>query len=175
MLLKDFGQDLEEIIVSTYETAINSANQNAIINLARIMSFIVASEIAVRINYSSYNSTIETLETITSGIDAQLLKMGNESANENYSKFNVSIADSEGYQALSEIRPVLVKSMINIGASLAKIIDYKVPPVVLSSLVLAYEKYGDLDRENDLINRNIPDVKHPGFLPEGQTLEVLNE
>jgi prophage DNA circulation protein len=65
--------------------------------------------------------------------------------------------------------------MLGIGATLANIIDFEVPPVTISSLAVAYDKYEDLDREKEIITRNIPVIKNPGFLPGGETIELLNE
>jgi prophage DNA circulation protein len=41
-------------------------------------------------------------------------------------------------------------------------------------LVLAYNQYEDLEREREIITRNISIVQHPGFLPGGKTMEILN-
>ncbi len=53
--------------------------------------------------------------------------------------------------------------------------EFEVSPDTISSLELAYNKYEDLGREEEIISRNIILIKHPGFLPGGETLEILNE
>ncbi|KKL08150.1 hypothetical protein LCGC14_2578740, partial [marine sediment metagenome] len=124
-----------------------SANQEAIVNIVRLMAITTAARTAIRIDYTSHGSAIEIMNEITISIDAQLLKLGNDSANADYSNFNITIADPNNYQALRSLRPVIVKSMLEIGASLAKIINFEVPPTTTSSLVLAYEQYEVLNRE----------------------------
>ncbi len=102
------------------------------------------------------------------------MKLGNDAVNADFASFNIPVTDPDNYQALRTLRPVFVKSMLAKGAELASIVEYKVPPDTISSLVVAYDKYEDLDREKEIITRNISIVKHPGFLPNGQTLEILN-
>jgi prophage DNA circulation protein len=46
---------------------------------------------------------------------------------------------------------------------------------VKSILVLAYEQYGDVEREEEIFLRNKILIKHPGFLPGGEVLEILSE
>lgn len=170
-----YGGTLERTEVISAFSARESANIEAIINIARLTAITTAAETAIRINYSSYDSAIETLEEVILSLDTQLLKLGNDSINTDYSDYNISVSDPLSYEALQSLRPIFVKSMIGIGASLARIVSYKVPPATIPSLTLAYEKYNDLDREQEIIERNIPLVKNPGFLPQGQEIEILSE
>jgi prophage DNA circulation protein len=45
------------------------------------------------------------------------------------------------------------------------------PQATQPALVLAYSLYEDASRDADIIARN--NVRHPGFVPGGRTLEVL--
>jgi hypothetical protein len=170
-----YGGTVEAIIVATPSTARQGANLKVLVNLVRNIAIVEAVKIAIRINYSSYDTVMDTLNSIIDKIDAQLIRLGDEADDDDYDDLGSPISDPGSYQALEELRSVFVKSMINIGASLAKIVDYEIPPATLSSLELAYNEYLDLDRESEIINRNIPLVKHPGFLPGGQEIEILNE
>jgi prophage DNA circulation protein len=64
--------------------------------------------------------------------------------------------------------------MQSIAAKLPSLFDYQVPTDVLPALVLAYNQYKDLDRENEIITRNRTLIPHPGFLPSGDTIELLS-
>lgn len=44
---------------------------------------------------------------------------------------------------------------------------------VSASLLLAYERYEDISRESDIVQRNA--IRHPGFIAPGSELEVLSE
>jgi len=169
-----YGGRLETISITTASKALLAANQEAVVNMARLSGIVTAARIAIRIDYTSHNSVVEIMNEVIEAIDIQLLKLGNDSANIGYADFNVTIADSDNYQALKSLRPIFVKSMFAIGASLASIVEYKVPAVTISSLAIAYDKYEDLDREKEIIARNMSIIKNPGFLPGGQNLEILN-
>lgn len=170
-----YGGTLGRSTIINVYTARESANVEAMINIVRLTAIITAAKVAIRIDYSSYNSAMEMLTKVIETLDAHLLKLGDDTVNADYSDYNISISDPLSYEALRSLRPVFVKAMIGVGASLARIVEYKVPPETLSSLVLSYDKYGVLDREQEIINRNIPLVKHPGFLPGGVGIEVLSE
>jgi len=79
------------------------------------------------------------------------------------------------YTAIDQLRKTFVTVMKDVGASLAVIIDYEVPPDGMTTLELAYDRYSDLDRADNIYERNRLAVRHPGFLPGGQTIEILNE
>jgi len=170
-----FGSGYEPININTISRAQESANREVCINLVRTNAILVAGTTAIRTKYSSYDAVNSVMINITDAIDTHLLKLGNDVANTDYSTYGVSIANSNEYSALERFRPIFVNAMIGIGADLAKIVEYTVPPVVISALQLSYDLYEDLERESEIISRNTPLIKHPGFLPENQILEVLDE
>ncbi len=169
-----YGGTINTISITTASRARHSANQESVINMARLVALVTAARTAIRIDYTSHDSVIEIMNEVVNAIDVQLLKLGNDASDVGYTTFNVAIADPDNYQALRSLRPVFVQSMLGVGASLAKIIEFEVPADTISSLELAYDKYEDLDREKEVITRNISLVKHPGFLPGGRTMEILN-
>jgi prophage DNA circulation protein len=74
------------------------------------------------------------------------------------------------YQALSDARGALVRAYLELGARLPRV-ERWTPPATLPAVVLAYRLYGDPAREGELARRNR--IRHPGFVPGGQALEVL--
>ena len=170
-----YGGTIAPVSITTYQRARQSANLVAIVNLVRINAVIAAIRTAVRIDYTSYDSAIEMMKEVTDALENLLLKLGNDAADTEYDDYNITIASPGSYQAIESLRSVFTESRSGIGASLAKIVDYEVPPTTFPSLVLAYDRYYDLGREAEIIGRNIPLIQHPGFLPGGRTIEVLNE
>lgn len=171
-----FGGTLPVIPITTASRARQSANQVAIINLTRSNALLTAARTAVRVDYGSSDTALTTMEEIVDELDDFLLKLGDEAASTDYDAYDLSIADPDSYEALETFRPIFVKAMISKAANLAELINFEVPQAIgYSSLVLAYEQYNDLDRELEIIRRNVPLVKNPGFLPSGKTLEILNE
>lgn len=175
LTLTTFGDDLEPIDITTVSRAQEAANRELTINSIRSNAVLVAGSTAIRTNHSSYDSANNMMNDIIDALDAHLLKLGNDVANDDYSTFGISISNPDEYTALESFRAVFVNSMISVGADLAKIIQYEVPPTTVSSLQLAYKLYENLDREQEIILRNIPLIKNPGFLPQAEELEILNE
>ena len=172
--LMDFGESYEPININTISRAQEAADRETLINLVRTTAILTAATTAIRIDFSSYDSANDILLRVIEALDEHLLKLGDDVANTDYSNFGISIANPNEYSALESFRPIFVTAMIGVGADLAKIVAYTVPPTVISALQLSYDLYKDLDREEEIINRNTPLIKHPGFLPENQILEVLD-
>jgi prophage DNA circulation protein len=170
-----FGGIIDAIEINTKERAKQSANIVSVVNIARNTAIILAGQTAVRVKYNSYDSAIETMDSVVTEINNQLLKLGNDSADTNYDSYGVTISDPLSYNALVDFRPVFVEAMKTIGADLARIVDFEVPPRTMSTLELAYKLYEDLDREKEIIARNVSLITHPGFMPGGQIIEVLDE
>ena len=169
------GGTIEAVPLTTESRARQSANLVTIVNMVRNSAILTAAKTAIRIDYTSYNSAVEMMNAVVDAIDTQLIKLGEDSADEGYDDYNITISDPLSFEALDSLRPVFINSMKGIGAELAKIVDYQVPADVISTLVVAYNKYEDLGREAEIFARNIPFVKHPGFLPGGKIIELLNE
>lgn len=173
-----FGGQVEVIEITTANRARQAANRIAVTNLVRILAILTACRIAVRGKYASFEEAVEVMSSVVNIIDEMLLKLGNEAGNGTqviFSVYNISIVNDVFYRVLENIRPIFIKAMRALGADLARIIDFIVPTTVTSTLTLAYDRYEDLDRADDLFNRNIQTVNHPGFLPNLQTIEILSE
>ncbi len=76
------------------------------------------------------------------------------------------------FQALDQLRVAITATMPPPEQKLSSIIELELASTT-NSLVLAYDLYGNLDREADIISRN--HVRHPGFIPGGDTLRVLSD
>lgn len=173
--LNEYGGNLTGITVTTPVNAIEGANRIAMVDLIRALAIILGVEIAATIDYASYDDAVDLLTQITDRVNELILKVGNEVENDPYSDYGVNVANENGYSALLELRSDLVEAMSNIGADLAKVIEYEVPYAVIPTLVLSYDRYEDLGRESEILNRNYPEISHPGFLPSGETIELLHE
>ncbi|MGE8297301.1 MAG: DNA circularization protein [Pseudomonas sp.] len=79
-------------------------------------------------------------------------------------------ARPERYRALAGLSAALVTDMNRSSASLAPLAEYQLLDTQ-PALLIAHRLYGDAGRASDIIARN--KIKHPGFVPGGQVLEVL--
>ena len=170
-----YGGRLEDITVNTANTAAQALDRVFIINMIRASSLINATRIAVRTEISSYEKSQEIVSRITDAIDTLLYKLADESASTIYSDYNLSIDNTDIFTALEDIRSNFIEVMKSKGTSLARIQSYKVPPTVMPTLVIAYDKYEDVERCVDVFERNKIATIHPGFLPQGEYIELLNE
>jgi prophage DNA circulation protein len=125
-----------------------------------------AATMAIRVEFTSQEQVVETSIQVTNAIDALIDRMGAASD---------EIDDSALFQTIVELRSTFVKSMLEKNVTLTKQIDYSVPFGVQSSLELAYNQYDDISRDIDIFKRNRVAVRHPGFLPSGDTVKILNE
>ena len=125
-----------------------------------------AIKIAIRINYSSQENMLSMLETIMNSLDNLINRIG-------------SLGDDIDapllYESVSDMRTVFVNSMYEKNTGLTKEIAYEIPSGVMSTLELAYDQYEDVDRCSEIFDRNPDLIKHPGFLPSGEEINILNE
>ncbi|MCI3943462.1 hydroxyacid dehydrogenase [Pseudomonas syringae] len=80
-------------------------------------------------------------------------------------------ADPEHYLALNTVRQALVRHLNAVAASGVRLVDMKVSEP-LPALVLAYRRFGDASRGQEIVQRNR--LAHPGFVPPG-TLKIAQE
>jgi prophage DNA circulation protein len=170
-----FGTELPEINVTSTASAADQANKQANINLFRCQALIVACRMAVRTNFVSQDDAQALLSLMTKLIDAYLDYLGDEAGNESLANQGINYNNDEIYQSVQQLKTGLKKSMDQIGASLSKIVNYEVGPDVLSSLVLSYDRYEDLNRSQEITDRNPLLILNPCFIPNGKTINILSE
>lgn len=74
---------------------------------------------------------------------------------------------------LAALRAALWRSVPSSTQRLPELVRVALPEPT-SSLLVAYDLYGDSDRELDVVRRNPGRIRHPGQIPSGSTLEVLH-
>lgn len=81
-----------------------------------------------------------------------------------------ALTGAEAYQALQNLKAAAMRVMPVEDEDLPRLasllLDRPMP-----SLVVAYQLYDNARREGEIVNRNRP--RHPGFMPAGETLQVL--
>lgn len=122
------------------------------------------SQIAIRTSFDSQESLLFYMNKIANKISDVLDRVGEDEDRDN----------NDIYTALEDIRNNLVKELLDRSTSLRKTVSYEVGSGVESALTLAYDLYEDIDRLEDITNRNRPAVVHPGFLPNGSNINVLD-
>lgn len=143
-------------IPTTTSTRVQQSNNATAMNALIQMSAIIgASNAAVGMEHKSYEDAISVREELTDKLD-ELME---------------AATDDEVYSALQKQRAEVVNAVPGDAEDLARIAELTLPAAA-ASLVLSYDLYGNVDEEQDLIDRN--GVRHPGFVQGGRPLEVLD-
>lgn len=172
--LQTYGDDFDPITVTSPNSAQDAINTEHVINMGRNSGLVATTQLAVRIDYTDRNESQTILTAVINKIDDQLTRLGDNASSSAYATYGLSVADDEAFIAMQELRKIFVKAMQQIGAKLPLLMDYEVPSEIKPALLLAYEQYKDLDRENEIITRNQIKIPHPGFLPGGEKIEILS-
>ena len=79
------------------------------------------------------------------------------------------------FSSVEDLRKVFIQAMLAKSNQISSAIDYEVESEVLSTLELAYNKYEDLGREEEIQDMNKGIITHPSFIPSGETIRILDE
>ena len=78
--------------------------------------------------------------------------------------------DDEVHATLIDLRAAVFKDFEAREVSLPRLVIYT-PPETTNSLFLSYYLYGDISREQEILDRNA--IEHPGFVQGQRSLEVI--
>jgi prophage DNA circulation protein len=168
------GGTLEPVTINNNNSAQIAANQAILIDLNRVSGLAQAGKLAVRINYDNREAADAVLEQVTTEIDDLLDYLADETANAEFLTYNVDFSNDDIFSNLNTFKGQFIDSMRRLGATLANIEDYKVPADTQSVLELAYDKYEDLTRADEITTRNLI-ITHPGFMPNNENIEILSK
>lgn len=156
--LFDFGSGFPAIAPVTPARAAQAANQAALVGLVRQAAAGEAAQCVAQIDFTSYQDAAGIRDDVADLIDGVALTAGDA-------------GDDQAYDALLALRLAVIADVTARGASLARIFAY--PHLVVEpALVIAQRLYGDATRDLEIVARN--DIRHPGFVPAGISLELLS-
>lgn len=170
-----FGGGLAAINVISPTSAARQANRLAVTNLIRTNGLALACQIAVRATYESQQEVEALYGDIAALIDAYLEYLGDQAGDSTLASYNINFSNDEFYDSVKALKPAFKSAMDSISAPLAKNIEFEIGTDAISSLKLAYDRYYDLDRADEIVKRNKTQIFHPGFLPNGETIDILSE
>jgi hypothetical protein len=128
-------------------------NFDGVVSLVKRAVLTEAALVAVGKAFVTYDEAVATRDAIADLID----------------QHTADVAD-DAFPALQDVRRDLVQAVPGEDSDLPHLVTYT-PHTTLPSLVVAHLLYGNLDREQDVIDRNR--VSHPGFISGGVALQVL--
>lgn len=161
--LKDLARRLsEETNNIEYEPVVGAetptvtrlkGNQNAFSDFIINVSLANSMKAAIQASYVSNEEAIELRDTLNRDIEKQL----------------PLIDDDESYQNMKDSQVALNRGLP--PQSTGQIISFT-PPVTLPALVISNRLFGNIEKENEIIEHN--KVEHPGFVQGGFEIEVTS-
>lgn len=155
-----FSVPLDPIPLTTGDREQQRKNRDAYQALVRRAVLSEAARAGLGIEYASRDEADAIAGRMSEVLDEEIFRAGDS-------------GDDIGYEALTKLRVKFNRSIHERAGQLPIIIKWKVPPAVYPALVLAYRRYEDVEREEEIVLRNLT-IYNPAFLPQGVELEILN-
>ncbi len=156
--LGGFGASLPPVGGSSSWRIQQGANQAGLVNLVRRGAAIEAARASSTIPLRSRDDAVLVRDQVTAQLDEVRTAPG---------------TPDPVFRAVTELRGAVVRDMGSRGANLARVRQARLPSTV-PSMVAAYRLLGDAGRAGELLDRNRPLIRHPGLVPGGVDLEVLD-
>lgn len=150
-----FGRDDKPVPLNTATREQEKTNLDALNQLIQISSLGIATQSAVDITFESTEDAGNIRREIVENAEVQM---------------EIETVDDEVFQALADTKAEVIKSIPPPGEQLPTIGEVTLLETK-PSLVTTYDLYENPIYEADLIARN--KIAHPGFVPGGKSLEVL--
>lgn len=152
--LAGFGEDLPAVPVTTATRQRQAANQAAIAGYVQDVALAVAAQSITAVEFETRDEALARRDAVLELVDGRM----------------ETTADDAVFTALQNLRAQVVQAVPGPGQQLPVLLEYR-PESTLPALVVAYDIYGDAGMADDIVARN--GVRHPGFVPGGQALEVI--
>lgn len=152
-----FGDSFPVINETTTTRRQQAANQRALVKLYKRCALVGMCLSMTEIEFDSYEDASDKRDELADLLDVELIDIGDTD-------------EDKAYIDLDNMRAAMVKDATQRAASLRRI-NYLNPIKCLPALVTAYDVYKDATFDAEIAARN--KVRHPGFLPANQPLQVL--
>jgi len=173
------AETIENFTAASFDSTSNPeviVNRLQIVNMNASALITTAAQIATVGTISSEESLAEIQGALFSAIDTVLERVSEQEFGSQWQHIGGvyrPIENNQIFSAMQTMKQALVQLFAEKTKRLLKKTDYKVAPGVISALMLAYDKYGNLNRHREIAELNEGKVTHPGFLPQGATLTIL--
>lgn len=153
--LQGFTSLIEASPFDTPTRAREKSNNDAFTNFMRQTALIESASLASEVTFDSTEDALAARESVVEATEEQLLITD----------------DDDVFAALSDLQAQLVRVVPDFDAELPNIQNVTLQNSI-PAFVLSYDLFQHLESEQDIIDRN--KISHPGFVPGGALLEVLN-
>jgi hypothetical protein len=129
----------------------------------------------MRTSFTGKESLLEYAKKIADMLDEFILLLGSETDLSEFEYISGEFIDNSLLIiALSDLKGYFVQVSNSVAASTASIKTLVNTFEITNTLLLSYDRYEDLSREDEILSMN-PTVAHPGFITGGKEIKVLNE
>ena len=133
-------------------------------------------QVCIRTNFLNKEDAIRFSNLIGNAMNDFLSRLGDQQDTSNYEYLQGNFIDNSLlFSSVEDLRKVFIQAMLAKSNQISSAIDYEVKSEVLSTLELAYNKYEDLGREEEIQDMNKGIIAHPSFIPSGETIRILDE
>jgi len=147
--------EMEDLYIFEPDTSIGAEDpSDQIAVLIQMSACINAAGLLAAFDFTSVNEALERRDILLNKLDSLML----------------DVLDDQLYSALEDLRASVVNDIETRAVNLPRLVDYT-PPVSVPALVLSYDLYGRVDREQEIIDRN--NIQNPGVIFGGRPIEVL--
>ncbi len=140
---------------TTTTRAREQANFDAVHRVIQRVIAVHTATVAIELTFPNYEAAVQSRTAITDVLDEQ-----------------AEVASDDTFPALHQLRADLTKAVPGTSGDLPRLLRVT-PGFTVPSLVLAHSLYGNLNFEQDLVDRN--NLKHPGFVVGAGELEILSD
>lgn len=138
------------------QTVVARSNQNQLVLLFRAVAAIEGARALQELDYDSRDKVLEIRTTIGDRLD----ELASDAS-----------SNDALWAALIDLRAAFSSRMLDVAATLPELVDFT-PQESVPALVLAYDLYGDAERDREIVARNA--IKNPNFVPGSVPIQVFS-
>lgn len=167
---------LPEYVITPAEQVPNIVLISNILKFGMIAN---ACNIAIRTKFRSQEDVIYSRDLISELMNNYLIELGDQAsgggAAVNIGSDTTQIDNAEIFESVMRLLNIFIEGMNEKISKLAEAIDYNSKYEGDNCLTLAYDKYFDIERTEEIFDLNYNEIRHPGFIPANTTLRILSE
>lgn len=161
------GFSYPEIVGQTRSSDRIRSNNDGLQNLFKQQAAFVESQAAVQVEFSASRAAVNARDRIAENFD-ELLGTELVALDPDGESFTTITIDDNLFQSMKDLQTSVIKVLPEIGlAESSEFISSKTLP----ALVIAYQLFKDIEKEAEIVDEN--NIEHPGFVPGGETIEVI--
>jgi len=152
---KDLQDEYEDVIGDTPSRNRERVNQQATIDLTKDLAFATQSKSVSETPFGSTQEAVTERDELINNLDDRATEVADNDG------------DDDLYQTNKDLQAALIRAVPQAG--LTELINFT-PPKTLPALVIAHNIFGNIDKEQEIIDQN--SIEHPGFTPGNELIEV---